>query len=82
VGDPRPPPARRCQAWRGDYVVDVHRGWATHEDAVLDIHWVRVYRIEDGRIKEVENFAADQHLADTSSSGASGVPISNPSPTG
>jgi ketosteroid isomerase-like protein len=48
----------------GDYVVDVHRGWAAYEDASLDMHWVLVYRVEQGRIKQVENFAADQHAAD------------------
>jgi uncharacterized protein len=49
----------------GDYVLDVHRGWATHENDSLDMHWVLVYRIERGRIQEVENFAADQHAADS-----------------
>jgi uncharacterized protein len=48
----------------GDYVIDVHRGWATHEEDSLDMRWVLVYRIEQGRIQEVENFAADQHAAD------------------
>jgi uncharacterized protein len=51
-------------AAEGDYVVDVHRGWAAYEEASLDMHWVLVYRIEHGRIKQVENFAADQHAAD------------------
>jgi uncharacterized protein len=51
-------------AAEGDYVIDVHRGWAAYEDATLDMHWVLVYRIEDGRIREVENYAADQHAAD------------------
>jgi uncharacterized protein len=51
-------------AAEGDYVVDVHRGWASYEEANLDMHWVLVYRIENGRIKEVENYAADQHAAD------------------
>jgi uncharacterized protein len=51
-------------AAEGDYVVDVHRGWAAYDNASLDMHWVLTYRIEQGRIKEVENFAADQHAAD------------------
>ena len=51
-------------AAEGDYVVDVHRGWAAYGDASLDMHWVLVYRVEQGRITEVENFAADQHAAD------------------
>jgi uncharacterized protein len=51
-------------AAEGDYVIDVHRGWAAYDDATLDMHWVLVYRIEAGRIAEVENYAADQHAAD------------------
>jgi uncharacterized protein len=45
-------------------VIDVHRGWAAHGDASLDMEWVLVYRIAAGRIQEVINFAADQHAAD------------------
>lgn len=51
-------------AAEGDYVIDVHRGWADYEDATLDMSWVLVYRIEEGRIADVQNFAADQHAAD------------------
>jgi ketosteroid isomerase-like protein len=51
-------------AAEGEYVVDVHRGWATYDNASLDMHWVLVYRIEQARLKQVENFAADQHAAD------------------
>jgi uncharacterized protein len=51
-------------AAQGDYVIDVHRGWAAHGDASLDMEWVLVYRIAGGRIQEVINFAADQHAAD------------------
>ncbi len=51
-------------AAEGDFVIDVHRGWASYMEATLDMHWVLVYRIEDGRIKQVENYAADQHAAD------------------
>lgn len=47
-----------------DYVIDVHRGWAEQGEAAVDINWVLVYRIRDGRIVEVQNFAGDQHLAD------------------
>lgn len=47
-----------------DSVVDVHRGWGHHGDASLDIHWVLWYRIRDGKIAAVENFALDGHAAD------------------
>lgn len=45
-------------------VVDVHRGWGATDAAGMDMLWVLYYRIEDGRIKEVVNFAADQAQAD------------------
>lgn len=45
-------------------VVDVHRGWGTTESASMDMLWVLYYRIENGRIAEVVNFAADQAQAD------------------
>jgi ketosteroid isomerase-like protein len=51
-------------AAQGDYVIDVHRGWASYGDATLDMEWVLVYRVAAGRIQEVTNFAADQHAAD------------------
>jgi uncharacterized protein len=51
-------------AAQGDYVIDLHRGWAAHGGASLDMVWVLVYRIAAGRIQEVINFAADQHAAD------------------
>ncbi len=47
-----------------DSVVDVHRGWGEHGDAKLDINWVLYYRIRNGKIAEVQNFAGDQHAAD------------------
>jgi uncharacterized protein len=46
------------------YVVDVHRGYGALGDKSLDMKWVLVYKIENGKIKEVQNFAADQHTAD------------------
>lgn len=46
-------------------VVDVHRGWGKTESASMDMLWVLYYRIENGRIVEVVNFAADQAQADT-----------------
>ena len=46
------------------HVVDVHRGWGATETASMDMTWVLYYRIENGRIVEVTNFAADQAQAD------------------
>lgn len=47
----------------GDYVIDHHRGWS-EEAGGLDLTWCLVFRFEGGKIKEVTNFCADQHLAD------------------
>jgi hypothetical protein len=47
-----------------NHVVDVHRGWGEYGEHKVDMNWVLMYRIENGRIKEVQNFAADQHAAD------------------
>lgn len=47
----------------GDYVVDHHRGWS-EVGSGIDQTWCLVFRFEDGLIKEVTNFASDQHSAD------------------
>lgn len=46
------------------HVVDVHRGWGEYGEYKIDMNWVLVYQIENGRIKQAQNFAADQHAAD------------------
>jgi uncharacterized protein len=48
-----------------NYVIDAHRGWSnvTNGDNV-DLNWVLLYQIENGKIKRVINFAGDQHIAD------------------
>ena len=47
-----------------DWVIDLHRGWGSVDDREIDMRWVLAYRIQAGRIAEVQNFAADQHAAD------------------
>jgi len=47
-----------------EYVVDCHRGWGENGDAKVDMNWCLLYRIRDGKIAEVQNFAGDQHEAD------------------
>ncbi|MBL8308776.1 MAG: hypothetical protein JNM33_18915 [Rubrivivax sp.] len=47
----------------GDCVIDHHRGWSDMAGG-LDLTWCLVFRFEAGKIKEVVNFCADQHLAD------------------
>lgn len=46
------------------HVVDVHRGWGAYGEYTVDMNWVLVYQIRDGRIQSAQNFAADQHAAD------------------
>lgn len=47
-----------------DHVVDVHRSRGTVGDDSVDMLWVLLYKVVDGRIAEVDNFAGDQHAAD------------------
>lgn len=46
------------------FVIDCHRGWASVGNARLDINWVLLYTIENGKIKSMHNFPGDQHAAD------------------
>jgi ketosteroid isomerase-like protein len=47
-----------------NYVVQVHRGWSNRGDGTdIDMLWVLVYRIENGRIAEAQEFAEDQAAA-------------------
>lgn len=46
------------------YVVDCHRGYGAVGNNKLDILWCLVFRMQNGRIAEVTNFAGDQHAAD------------------
>lgn len=47
-----------------EYVVGCHRGYGAANNAKLDILWCLVFRIQNGKIAEVTNFAGDQHAAD------------------
>lgn len=48
------------------HVVDVHRGWSGNGDgADVDMSWVLVWRIENGRVVEARDYAEDQAAADT-----------------
>jgi uncharacterized protein len=47
----------------GDYAIDHHRRWS-EEAGGLDLTWRLVFRFEAGKIKDVTDFCADQHLAD------------------
>lgn len=47
-----------------DHVIDCHRGWAKVGDHKLDMNWVLLYTIENGKIKSMQNFPGDQQAAD------------------
>jgi len=48
-----------------EYVIDCHRGWSNRSDGNnVDMLWCLLWKIENGKITEVVNFAADQHVAD------------------
>lgn len=51
---------------QGDYVVDIHRGWSNVEDggAQVDQLFTLMFKIENGKIVEAQNFLTDQHQAD------------------
>ena len=46
------------------HAIDVHRGWGEAKGAKCDTNWVLYYTVEDGLIREVQNFCYDQHQAD------------------
>ncbi|GAA5213511.1 nuclear transport factor 2 family protein [Corallincola platygyrae] len=48
------------------YVIDAHRGWSTTAgaDENIDLNWVLLYQIEDGKIKRVQNFSGDLYASD------------------
>lgn len=47
-----------------DYVIDCHRGWASYKGHKLDMNWVLLYKLKDGKILSMQNFPGDQHAAD------------------
>jgi ketosteroid isomerase-like protein len=47
-----------------NYVIDFHRGWASVGGHKIDINWVLLYTIKDGKIKSMITFPGDQHVAD------------------
>ncbi|MCK5103262.1 MAG: nuclear transport factor 2 family protein [Cyclobacteriaceae bacterium] len=47
-----------------NHVIDCHRGWAQVGGQKLDMSWVLLYTIENGKITSMQNFPSDQHAAD------------------
>ena len=51
---------------QGNYVVDIHRGWSNIADRgpQVDQLFALMFKIENGKITEAQNFLSDQHQAD------------------
>ena len=47
-----------------EYAIDSHRGWGSYGGHSLDIEWVIVWRVREGKIVEGTDFAFDQEDAD------------------
>lgn len=46
------------------YVIDAHRGWSSNADENVDLNWILLYQIEDGKIKRVQNFSGNLYESD------------------
>lgn len=46
------------------HAIDFHRGYGQYGDLKLDINWVIVWRVQNGKIVEGIDFAFDQQAAD------------------
>ncbi|KJZ15299.1 hypothetical protein TW85_05820 [Marinomonas sp. S3726] len=46
------------------YVIDAHRGWSTKAKDSVDLNWILLYQIENGKIKRVQNFSGDLYESD------------------
>lgn len=46
------------------YVIDAHRGWSTKAERNIDVNWVLLYQIQDGKIQRVQNFSGDLYASD------------------
>ncbi|USD66640.1 nuclear transport factor 2 family protein [Vibrio sp. SCSIO 43136] len=46
------------------YVIDAHRGYSTSADQNIDINWILLYQIKDGKIQRVQNFSGDLYSSD------------------
>ena len=47
-----------------NYVIDAHRGWSNSGQDDVDLNWVLLYQIIDGKIRRIQNFSGDQYVSD------------------
>lgn len=46
------------------YVIDAHRGFSNLQGENIDLNWILLYQVEDGKIKRVQNFSGDLYASD------------------
>lgn len=51
-------------AANSNYVIDAHRGWSNTGSDDIDLNWILIYQIENGKIKRVQNFSGDLYRSD------------------
>jgi len=47
-----------------EYAIDCHREWADYNGHKIDMNWVLLYKIKNGKILSIQNFPADQYSVD------------------
>ncbi len=47
-----------------NHVIECHRGWSQIGNRKIDMNWVLLYTIENGKIISMQNFPGDQHATD------------------
>ncbi|MCV6602942.1 MAG: nuclear transport factor 2 family protein, partial [Cohaesibacter sp.] len=47
-----------------NYVIDAHRGWSNTGTGDVDLNWVLLYQIIDGKIQRIQNFSGDLYTSD------------------
>ena len=57
--------AKDAVATNENYVIDAHRGWNTKGNKQVDLNWILLYQIVDGKIKRVQNFCGDPYTPDS-----------------
>lgn len=46
------------------YVIDAHRGWSTGATDNIDLNWILLHQIKNGKIQRVQNFSGDLYASD------------------
>ena len=46
------------------YVIDAHRGYSNTDGQNIDINWILLYQINNGKIQRVQNFSGNPSASD------------------